>query len=97
MPLVSSLTYDAMTRQTVDVIRKYMQQAKASSPISRQQMCEDVALGAFILWSHLACEAALASSSLSALRDYEADRIRLEAMIQASHRFPATTSNSEES
>lgn len=88
MPLVSSLKYNALTRQAEDVIREYMQQAKAPSPISRQQMCEDIALGAFILWSHLACEAALASSSLSALRDYEDDRLRLEAMTRGIASLP---------
>ncbi|MBW5286675.1 hypothetical protein [Burkholderia gladioli] len=97
MPLVSALTYDALTCQTESVIREYMQRAKAAPCISRQQICEDIALGAFVLWSHLACEAALASPCLTALCDYEADMIRLEALTWTSRRFPMTASSSEES
>ncbi|MDN7919308.1 hypothetical protein QZM99_14560 [Burkholderia gladioli] len=97
MPLVSTVTYDALTYQTESVIREYMQRAKAASCISRQQICEDIALGAFVLWSHVACEAALASSCLTALRDYEADMIRLEALTRASRRFPMTASPSKQS
>ncbi len=95
MPLVSSLTYDALTRQTEHVIREYMLQASASSRLSRQQIYEDVALGALILWSHLACEAALSSSSLTALRDYEADMIRLEALTRRSRDFPAPATHAD--
>ncbi|GLZ23314.1 hypothetical protein Bpla01_68420 [Burkholderia plantarii] len=86
MPLASSLTYDILTRQTEFVIREHMQQARASSRLPRQQIYEDTALGAFILWTTLACEAAMASLYLTALRDYETDVIRLEALTRTSRR-----------
>ncbi|WP_186075391.1 hypothetical protein [Burkholderia gladioli] len=96
MPRVSALTYDALTRQTERIIRQYMQRAKVTSRLSRQQIYEDVALGAFVLWSHLACEAALATPCLTALRDYEADMVRLEALTRISRRFPMTEPNAEQ-
>ncbi|CAG9235874.1 conserved hypothetical protein [Burkholderia gladioli] len=96
MSLASFLTYDALTCKTESVICEYMQRARAAPCISRQQICEDIALGAFVLWSHLACDAALASPCLTALRDYEADTIRLEALTRTSRRVAMTRSNAEQ-
>ncbi len=96
MPLESALTYDTLTCQAERIIRDYMQRANAAPRMSRQQIYEDVALGALILWSHLACEAALASPSLTALRDYEADMIRLRTLTWTSRRVPMSESNAEQ-
>ncbi|NIE82380.1 MULTISPECIES: hypothetical protein [unclassified Burkholderia] len=82
MSLEITLSLEVLTVETERVIHQYMRRADQASHPSRKALYEDVALGAFLLWSHLACEASTKNPSPTALRDYDAAMNRLQALTQ---------------
>jgi hypothetical protein len=76
------LTYNDLTAQAESVIRGYLDQAAAARDYLDERMSRCYAYGAYLLWSAVAHQAAL-NVSHAAVNEYEADRNRLNAPLDA--------------
>ncbi|MBU9192973.1 hypothetical protein KTD33_00300 [Burkholderia gladioli] len=77
-----NVSYDELTREAERIIHANQERAACTFNAEQRQFHLDIALGAFVLWTHLASTAALRGQASADQVQFERDRNSFETLLE---------------